>query len=196
MRTISLRYTDKFAPHNGTIKAHQSILDDKGYVWYGKMGAPISATVAEIILQNDEPRFLLIHSGHAERYWMYIDDVSREIPIDDDFPAYYHEIADRFKTWFRVVKIEQADKDVIRKEELTTNWDQGEATCEQVLEFVRVLADKCRGKENPGSGSGSALIGADICGECTPDQEGCDIDAAIAGNDVFNKKVLEILRHG
>ena len=88
------------------------------------------------------------------------------------------------------------DKDVIRKEELTTNWDQGEATCEQVLEFVRVLADKCRGKENPGSGSGSALIGADICGECTPDQEGCDIDAAIAGNDVFNKKVLEILRHG
>ena len=58
MRTISLRYTDKFAPKNGTIHAHQSLIDDKGYVWYGKMGTPISSKVAEIILQNDDPRFL------------------------------------------------------------------------------------------------------------------------------------------
>lgn len=115
MRTISLRYTDKFAPKNGTIHAHQSLIDDKGYVWYGKMGTPISSKVAEIILQNDDPRFLLIHSGYAERYWMHIDDISREKPADDDFPAYYREIADGFKTWFRVVKIELADKDVVGK---------------------------------------------------------------------------------
>lgn len=115
MRTISLRYTDKFAPKNGTIQAHQNILDDKGYVWYGKMGTPISAKVGEMILQNDDPRFLLIHSGYAERYWIHIDDISREKPADDDFPAYYREIADRFKTWFRVVKIESADKNVIGK---------------------------------------------------------------------------------
>ena len=115
MRTISLRYTDKFAPKNGTIQAHQSIIDDKGYAWYGKMGTPISTKVAEMILQNDDPRFLLIHSGYAERYWMHIDDISREKPADDDFPAYYREIADGFKTWLRVIAIESADKDVIGK---------------------------------------------------------------------------------
>ena len=115
MRTISLRYTDKFAPQNGTIRAHQTILDEKGYVWYGKMGARISEKVAEMILKNANPRFLLIHSGCAERYWMYIDDISREKPDDDDFPMYYREISDRFKTWFRVIKIELANKDVIGK---------------------------------------------------------------------------------
>ncbi|WP_158589467.1 arginase family protein [Butyrivibrio sp. CB08] len=73
------------------------------------------------------------------------------------------------------------DKDVIRKEELTTNWDQGEARPEQVLEFVRALPAKRR------------LLGVDICGECAPDQEGCDLSRAIEENDRFNARVLEIL---
>ena len=85
------------------------------------MGNPISAKVAEMILKNDNPRFLLIHSGRAERYWMYIDDISREKPADDDFPGYYHDISDRFKTWFRVIKIEPADKDVVGKCRVTSS---------------------------------------------------------------------------
>ncbi len=115
MRTISLRYTDKFAPNNGTIQAHHDILLDKGYVWYGKMGNPISPKVVEMILKNDDPRFLLIHSGNVERYWIHIDQISRKRPSDDEFPAYYREIADGFKTWFRVVKIELAEKNVVGK---------------------------------------------------------------------------------
>ena len=67
MKTISLRYTDKFAPSNGTIDAHKEILKDKGYVWYGKMGTPISRKIASMILSNNSPRFLLIHSGSTER---------------------------------------------------------------------------------------------------------------------------------
>lgn len=46
---------------------------------------------------------------------MHIDDISREKPADDDFPEYYQEIADGFKTWFHVIAIESADKDVIGK---------------------------------------------------------------------------------
>lgn len=77
------------------------------------------------------------------------------------------------------------DKDVIKKKELTTNWDQGEASAEQVLEFVRTLKErKCR------------LLGVDICGECAIDQEGIELGRAIAENDEFNKKVLEILKDG
>ena len=38
------------------------------------------------------------------------------------------------------------------------------------------------------------LIGIDICGECALDQEGIDVGAAIAGNDEFNAKVLELFK--
>ena len=113
MKTISLRYTDKFAPDNGTIGAHKEILDDKGFVWYGKMGSKISDTVSKMILENNVPRFLLIHSGSFERYWMYIDCISYKQPPTDEFPSYYHDLASNFKTWFRVIRIEEAEKNVM-----------------------------------------------------------------------------------
>lgn len=113
MKTISLRYTDKFAPSNGTIGAHKEILNTKGFVWYGKMGSPISKNVLSMIMENQKPCFLLIHSGSIERYWMYIDCISYNRPSLNEFPSYYHDIADNFKTWFRVVRIENAIKNVM-----------------------------------------------------------------------------------
>ena len=115
MKTISLRYTDKFAPGNGTIEAHKAIIDAIGYAWYGKMGPPISEKVANIILDNSRPRFLLVHSGAQDRYWVYIDKISREQPPFNEFPAYYSAIAKDFKTWFRIVRIENAEKNVMAK---------------------------------------------------------------------------------
>ncbi len=88
------------------------------------------------------------------------------------------------------------DKDVIKKDELVTNWDQGEAEAEQVLEFVRVLKGRSAGAGNGLNEGNLRLLGVDICGECATDQEGVDLGQAIAGNDVFNKKILEILKDG
>lgn len=113
MKTISLRYTDKFAPDNGTIEAHKRLIEKHGFVWYGKMGSPISEKVALMILNNPVPKFLLIHSGAQDRYWMYVDKISREQPSYQEFPTYYHDIASNFKTWFRVVRIEEAEKNVM-----------------------------------------------------------------------------------
>lgn len=115
MRTISLRYTDKFAPENGTIEEHVKIIREKGYVWYGKMGTPISQKVSEMLMSNDEPCFLLIHSGAIERYWVYFNEISRERPEYEDFPTYYHSLADNCKSWFRVNRIEPAEKGVVGK---------------------------------------------------------------------------------
>ena len=115
MKTISLRYTDKFAPQIGTIEAHSKILKEKGYVWYGKLGLPVSQKVADMIMDNDNPMFLLIHSGSFERYWVHIDQISRLRPEYADFPEYYHKSADSFNTWFRVIRIETAEKGVMRK---------------------------------------------------------------------------------
>ncbi len=88
------------------------------------------------------------------------------------------------------------DKDVVKKDELTTNWDQGEAKAEQVLELVRILKARSAGTDGSLNEGKLRLLGVDICGECAIDQEGVDLDLAIAGNNEFNKKVLEILKDG
>ena len=115
MKTISLRYTDKFAPRNGTIAAHKELIKVNGFVWYGKMGAAISKNVSDMLLESSDPKFLLIHSGFIERYWVHFDCISREIPPFEQFPEYYHGIAKNFNTWFRVTSFENADKNVISK---------------------------------------------------------------------------------
>ena len=63
MKTIALRFSNKFAPACGTIETHNELIRDKGYVWYGKLGNKIAAGVFGDILGNDALRILLIHSG-------------------------------------------------------------------------------------------------------------------------------------
>ena len=88
------------------------------------------------------------------------------------------------------------DKDVIKKDELVTNWDQGEAEAMQVLELVRTLKARSAGTGSCLNEGSLRLLGVDICGECAIDQEGVELGQAIAGNDEFNRKVLEILKDG
>ena len=113
MRTISLRFAENFAPEEGTIAAHKAVIDSKGSVWWGKLGAPISQANAAAIMANDEPRILLIHSGGSDRWWAYIDEVKRERPDEDLIPSYYDRIGDKFGCWFHVKDIRPAAKDVM-----------------------------------------------------------------------------------
>ena len=113
MKTIALRFGETFSPECGTIAAHQSIIDSIGYVWYGKLGAPISAKTIEEMKQSDDPRFLLIHSGKANRYWVHFSDASTEKPAPAEYPTYYGDKAELMKTWFKVTAFEQASRDVM-----------------------------------------------------------------------------------
>ena len=113
MKTIALRFSDNFAPDTGTIAAHRECIDVKGYVWYGKLGAPVSDKVCKDVLGNKEPRILLIHSGKTARYWAYIDQITKETPLQEDIPEYYRYQAETFHTWFRVRRIEEAEKGVM-----------------------------------------------------------------------------------
>ena len=113
MKTIALRFSDNFAPASGTIAEHRKCIDNKGFVWYGKMGATVSDKVCKEILENKEPRILLIHSGKSARYWAYIDSISKKTPELEDIPEYYRDLAGTFRTWFRVRRIDEAKKDVV-----------------------------------------------------------------------------------
>lgn len=114
MRTISIRFTDKFATDKGTIFEHQLLIDKNGYVWYGKLGSCPSKKVQDAILSNDDPKILLIHSGKFDRYWLHISQISKE-PEIEFVPEYYRDNYQNFGCWFKVIRIEQAENNVISK---------------------------------------------------------------------------------
>lgn len=111
--TVALRFADTFAPTEGTIQAHLDLINEKGFVWYGKLGAAVSRKVSDTILLNEIPRILLIHSGKLGRYWAYIEKIQYEIPPKREIPAYYRDNAGVFKTWFKVTRIEEAPKGIL-----------------------------------------------------------------------------------
>ena len=113
MKTIALRFADGFAPSDGTIAEHRKCIAKNGHVWYGKLGNAVSDKVCKELLENEKPRILLIHSGKSFRYWAYIDRVIKETPPLFEIPEYYRNRVDSFKTWFRVLRIEEADKKVM-----------------------------------------------------------------------------------
>lgn len=115
MITIALRFADNFAPTEGTIKAHEVLIEKDGFVWYGKLGSPVSEKVSGQILEQEAPRILLIHSGKSDRYWAYIDKIQHNTPESDHIPEYYRGNAGVFKTWFRLKKIEIADNKVLSR---------------------------------------------------------------------------------
>ena len=113
MKTIALRFSNNFAPEIGTISAHNEIINRKGYVWYGKLGARISSKVIKAVMDNEQPKILLIHSGNIGRYWANIDKIQYDVPPSDEIPEYYRDMASNFKTWFRVVEFEYAPKNIL-----------------------------------------------------------------------------------
>lgn len=115
MKTIALRFADNFAPADGTIAEHNKVISELGYVWYGKLGSAISQEVINELLNNPDPKFLLIHSGKAKRYWAHIVDIQRNTPTPEGIPSYYREQASQFKTWFKVVCFEDAPSTIVSR---------------------------------------------------------------------------------
>ena len=115
MKTIAMRFADNIAPKDGTILEHEKIIRKLGYVWYGKFGAKVSNKTKLEILASEQKKVLLIHSGTSKRYWLYIEDIIYEKPDISGIPPYYQDISEKIKTWFKVIYIEKADKDVMSK---------------------------------------------------------------------------------
>lgn len=113
MKTIALRFGEHFAPSCGTIAAHQAIIDNNGYVWYGKLSNAVSDKIASAIMGMDAPRILLINSGKADRYWANVTEIRKDTPDPDGIPEYYRDNTEKFKTWFKVVSFEQAPKNIM-----------------------------------------------------------------------------------
>lgn len=115
MKTIALRFSDSYAPEEGTIKLHNDIISKNGFVWYGKFGNAVSAKIKKELLENESPRFLLIKSGGLDRYWVYFNDIRNEVVDVEHIPEYYRNDSGKVKTWFKVTKIVKASNDIMSK---------------------------------------------------------------------------------
>lgn len=115
MKTIALRFADTFAPNPGTIELHQRIIDERGIVWYGKLGSKVSQGVIESILNGENSKILLIHSGTTKRYWAYVSDIKYDTPNPEEFPDYYKDKVEDIKTWFCIYRFENAPIDIMSR---------------------------------------------------------------------------------
>ena len=115
MKTLALRFGETFSPECGTIEAHKKVINKLGYVWYGKTGSPVSDQKLKQMKEEGTNKILLIHSGGFDRHWAYFEEVSKEIPPKKGIPSYYVDMAYKFKTWFKITKIEEAPRDIMSK---------------------------------------------------------------------------------
>lgn len=72
------------------------------------------------------------------------------------------------------------DKDVLSRDVVQTNWDQGSMSEETLCAAIRFLKKEKK------------LIGVDICGEISADTD-CDFAEASARNMEFNKRILSLI---
>ena len=113
MKTIALRFSDNFAPADGTIAEHRKCIKENGFVWYGKLGNKVSDKMLKTIMDAEEPKILLIRSGKPERYWAHVSKAQNTLPDMKEIPAYYRDNHEKFKTWFCVTRFEKAPKNVM-----------------------------------------------------------------------------------
>ena len=116
MNTIALRFSDNYAPPKGTIALHEEIINEKGYVWFGKFGNNISKEIIKEQMNTKDPKFLLIKSGGLERYWVHFTDFKTSNEIDFScVPEYYRDNIGKIKCWFKIIEFEKAEKDILSK---------------------------------------------------------------------------------
>ena len=72
------------------------------------------------------------------------------------------------------------DKDVLSLEEIVTNWDQGEMYLKDLYNHIDMIYNFYK------------VIATDVCGECAPDQEGCDVAGAALLSSDINKGIFDI----
>lgn len=72
------------------------------------------------------------------------------------------------------------DKDVVSKDELFTNWDQGDMSIDELLSGLDFLNDSYFGK----------ILAVDVCGECTPDSEDAFLPNGFKTSNRLNNKII------
>ena len=60
MKVLALRFSDNYAPEEGTIRLHEELINEYGFVWYGKFGNKIKQSTIDEMMDTEDPKFLMI----------------------------------------------------------------------------------------------------------------------------------------
>lgn len=116
MKTIAIRFSDNFAPKEGTIAAHESLIKSNGYVWYGKMGSHrMSPHVIEEVMKNGEATILLIHTQSRIHYLAKVKEIKEKCPEPSLIPSYYRDRLSDFANWFKIVSFEPVGEETLKE---------------------------------------------------------------------------------
>lgn len=113
MKTIVLRFSDSFAPKDGTLSEHQKMLEQHGYVWWGKRGPKISPKVINEVVKNGNGKVLLVRGGTKEKFWASVEEISDGCPQKNMVPEYYRDDVAFYGSFLKITKIEKAQDDVL-----------------------------------------------------------------------------------
>ena len=127
---LLVRFSDKWAPSDGTIATHQRVLANLGHVWIAKFGRTVGLSRIRALqkqIDSGVPTFLVLLTstrkfstpsspfGAAFR----IDRAQAEGPSRDDpgVPKYYARFPLPARTWFRAttcIQLQRSQLDGIR----------------------------------------------------------------------------------
>ena len=113
MKTIVLRFSDSFAPKDGTLAEHQKMIKAFGHVWWGKRGPRISQKVVREIINNGKGQVLLVRGGTKEKYWATIEEISDGCPQRSMVPEYYRSDVAFYGSFLKIIDIKRADENVL-----------------------------------------------------------------------------------
>lgn len=113
MKTIVLRFSDSFAPSEGTLAEHMKLINEKGFVWWGKRGPKISHSVVVSLLKDGPCKIILVRGGTKEKYWATVFDISDGCPQKDMIPSYYRNDVVFYGSFLKVTNIERAEDNIL-----------------------------------------------------------------------------------
>jgi len=123
------------------------------------------------ISKEDSKKVTLVSEKHIYNGTKACSDISCNGDMAD---MILQELSDDLPVYISI------DKDVLNKDQLMTNWDQGIMDTDTLLHIIQKILSSKR------------VLGIDVCGEVSLDTE-CDYDVQIMKNNSFNRKLLELM---
>ena len=122
---LLIRFSDNLFSAGDVISLHQQVIEQKGVVWFGKLGTPIAQRHIEAIniqTQNKNPSFLFLVKGNRRKSTFYranIEMLSSALPKNekDLIPPYYFKlkIAKHMKFWAKLSDIKSITESEMQK---------------------------------------------------------------------------------
>ncbi|MBL8089338.1 MAG: hypothetical protein JNJ43_03370 [Anaerolineales bacterium] len=121
---LMIRFSDTLYSVGDVVSKHNSVANNCGYVWFGKIGATISQNRIDIINKQIDagiPTYLFLAKGNRKKLTFYratLLKVSRKFEDKKKYvPKYYYDtkLIQYMHCWLKVTEIEPIESSALQK---------------------------------------------------------------------------------